>query len=136
MAKALFPTVIGDDGLFQTEQTHNILDDMMSKGNLVAEVRKAELVHLETLFLEFTRRVRDQDFEDRIHSTTIRRQYIRSQPFSQLSSFSTSLTISERKWECMVEMESDRNDSLQPFSKVRPHILTPSNSKWDTIGLN
>ncbi|KAK1535792.1 hypothetical protein CPAR01_09334 [Colletotrichum paranaense] len=71
MAKALFPAVIGDDGLSQIEQTHNILDDMISKGNLVAEVRKAELVHLETLFRKFTRRVRDQDFEDRIPSGSI-----------------------------------------------------------------
>ncbi|KAK1625408.1 hypothetical protein BDP81DRAFT_463935 [Colletotrichum phormii] len=62
MANALFPAAVGADEPAQMRQTHN---DMASKGNLVAEVRKAELAHLETLFREFTRRVGEQDFEGR-----------------------------------------------------------------------
>ncbi|KAK1676008.1 hypothetical protein BDP55DRAFT_693686 [Colletotrichum godetiae] len=66
MATALFPAAVGADEPARMQQTHTILDDMVSKGNLVAEVRKAELAHLETLFREFTRRVREQDFEGNV----------------------------------------------------------------------
>ncbi|KAI3558051.1 hypothetical protein CABS03_00127 [Colletotrichum abscissum] len=121
MAKALFPAVIGDDGLSQMEQTHNILDDMISKGNLVAEVRKAELVHLETLFREFTRRVRDQDFEDRIPSGSIEAVIdpITTQTFVSEPDLVSTTTVSES----------------QPLASVFSD--TPDNTEFlETIGIS
>lgn len=55
MANALFPHL--DDCHTYYQRAHSILDEMVSKGNKVAEMRKLELVHLETLFGELSRRV-------------------------------------------------------------------------------
>lgn len=50
MASTLFPGVADDQGYAQ--QAHAILDEMISKGNKIAEVRRTELVHLENLCQE------------------------------------------------------------------------------------
>lgn len=50
MASTLFPGVADDQCYAQ--HAHKFLDEMIHKGNRVAEVRKAELVHLETLCQE------------------------------------------------------------------------------------
>lgn len=50
MANALFPHL--DDGKTYSQQAHSILDEMVFKGNRVAQMRKSELSHLETLFDE------------------------------------------------------------------------------------
>jgi proline utilization trans-activator len=50
MANAIFPGVAYDQGY--TQQALDILDEMIKSGNKVAEVRKAELVHLEGLCQE------------------------------------------------------------------------------------
>ncbi|KAL0935937.1 uncharacterized protein CTRU02_208152 [Colletotrichum truncatum] len=57
IANALFPSTADLDGPTHSRQAHAILDDMIYKGNSVAEVRKAELVHLESLFGELATRV-------------------------------------------------------------------------------
>ncbi|UDD65176.1 hypothetical protein AFCA_012370 [Aspergillus flavus] len=51
------------DGQAYLEEAHWILDEMISNGNKVAEVRKAELVHLQTLFEELTARVKSQGLQ-------------------------------------------------------------------------
>ncbi|QMW35971.1 hypothetical protein G4B84_011500 [Aspergillus flavus NRRL3357] len=61
MANAVFPQAL--DGQAYLEEAHWILDEMISNGNKVAEVRKAELVHLETLFEELTARVKSQGLQ-------------------------------------------------------------------------
>lgn len=55
MANALFPHL--DDCHTYYQRAHSILDEMVSKGNKVAEMRKLELIHLETLFGELSKRV-------------------------------------------------------------------------------
>lgn len=55
MANAVFPQVV--DGQANSQEAHWILDDMISNGNKVAGVRKAELTHLESLFREVAARV-------------------------------------------------------------------------------
>lgn len=55
MANALFPHL--DDCHTYYQRAHTILDEMVSKGNKVAEMRKLELVHLERLFGELSKRV-------------------------------------------------------------------------------
>ncbi|KXH40273.1 hypothetical protein CSIM01_06450 [Colletotrichum simmondsii] len=131
MAKALFPAIIGDDGLAQMEQTHNILDDMISKGNLVAEVRKAELVHLETLFREFTRRVRDQDFEDRIYSPARRLNGIPSGSIEAvIDPITTQAFVSEPDLVSMTTVSES-----QPLASVLSD--TPDNTEFlETIGIS
>lgn len=57
MANTLFPRVT--DGHGYRKEAHAILDEMITKGNRVAEVRKAELVHLENLMMELAMRVED-----------------------------------------------------------------------------
>ena len=54
MANTLFPRVA--DGQTYSQETHSILDEMICKGNRVAEARKAELTHLESLFRELAER--------------------------------------------------------------------------------
>ncbi|PWY87284.1 Zn(II)2Cys6 transcription factor [Aspergillus sclerotioniger CBS 115572] len=48
MASTLVPDLTGQRG--SSQQAHLILDEIISKGNRVAEVRKTELARLETLF--------------------------------------------------------------------------------------
>lgn len=48
MASALVPELVGQRSFNQ--QAHLILDEIISKGNRVAEIRKADLTRLETLF--------------------------------------------------------------------------------------
>ena len=55
MANTLFPRVTEGQGY--RKEAHAILDEMITKGNRVAEVRKAELIHLENLMMELTMRV-------------------------------------------------------------------------------
>ncbi|KAE8420420.1 hypothetical protein BDV36DRAFT_281516 [Aspergillus pseudocaelatus] len=61
MANAVFPQAL--DGQAYLEEAHCILDEMISNGNKVAEVRKTELVHLETLFEELASRVKSQGLQ-------------------------------------------------------------------------
>ncbi|GLA71007.1 hypothetical protein AtubIFM55763_001287 [Aspergillus tubingensis] len=48
MASALVPELVGQRS--SNQQAHLILDEIISKGNRVAEIRKADLTRLETLF--------------------------------------------------------------------------------------
>ena len=48
MAGALVPELVGQRS--SNQQAHLILDEIISKGNRVAEIRKADLTRLETLF--------------------------------------------------------------------------------------
>lgn len=52
MSSTLFPSSIPEDQRAAQAQAHSCLDEMVSKGNRVAEVRKAELAHLESLCRE------------------------------------------------------------------------------------
>ncbi|KAE8330613.1 hypothetical protein BDV39DRAFT_212915 [Aspergillus sergii] len=61
MANAVFPQAL--DGQAYLEEAHWILDEMISNGNKVAEARKAELVHLETLFEELAARAKSQGLQ-------------------------------------------------------------------------
>lgn len=54
IANAVFPSAAGVDVPTHNLEAHAILDVMVRKGKAVAEVRKAELVHLEFLFSEFS----------------------------------------------------------------------------------
>jgi hypothetical protein len=54
MANALFPQEF--DGKALSEKAHGILNGMISNGNRVAEVRRDELVYLESLFQELSLR--------------------------------------------------------------------------------
>ncbi|KAF0318009.1 hypothetical protein GQ607_014794 [Colletotrichum asianum] len=63
IANALFPSTTEIDGPAHGREAHAILDDMIHKGNSVAEVRKAELAHLEFLFNEFAMRVNQPDIQ-------------------------------------------------------------------------
>ncbi|KAF9873723.1 hypothetical protein CkaCkLH20_08833 [Colletotrichum karsti] len=63
IANALFPSTTDMDGPTHSREAHAILDDMIHKGNSVAEVRKSELVHLEYLFSEFATRLKQPDFQ-------------------------------------------------------------------------
>jgi proline utilization trans-activator len=62
MAGAIFPDM-GDSQPFNQRDAHILIDDLVQKGNRVAEARKAELVFLETAFQEFTRRVQQQGLQ-------------------------------------------------------------------------
>lgn len=57
----LFPHVA--DGPAYSKIAHSILDEMISKGNKLAEVRKSELSHLEMLFKEFALRTEQQGLQ-------------------------------------------------------------------------
>lgn len=61
IANALFPRVV--DGQAYNQRAHLILDEMICKGNKIAEVRKAQLSHLDSLLLELTVRAESQGFQ-------------------------------------------------------------------------
>ncbi|KAI5460366.1 Zn(II)2Cys6 transcription factor [Mariannaea sp. PMI_226] len=61
IAYTLFPHVA--DGPAYSKIAHSILDEMISKGNKLAEVRKSELTHIEMLFKEFALRTEQQGLE-------------------------------------------------------------------------
>lgn len=61
MANTLFPSV--GDGQISSQEAHSILDIMIGKGNKIAGVRKAELAHLETLFMELALRIETQGLQ-------------------------------------------------------------------------
>lgn len=61
MANTLFPSV--GDGQISSQEAHSLLDIMISKGNKIAGVRKAELAHLETLFMELALRIETQGLQ-------------------------------------------------------------------------
>lgn len=52
MARTLFPHVTDSEAC--SNYAHSILDEMISKGNKLAEVRKSELAHIELLFQELS----------------------------------------------------------------------------------
>ncbi|KAJ5702043.1 hypothetical protein N7488_009591 [Penicillium malachiteum] len=56
MASALFPEAL--DGQAFAEEAHSILDQMISNGNKVAQMRKEELIHVERLFFEVATRAK------------------------------------------------------------------------------
>lgn len=61
MANALFPQEV--DGPAHIQEAHSIIDGLVYNGNKVAEVRKAELVHLQSLFEELAARVHSQGLQ-------------------------------------------------------------------------
>lgn len=58
MANTLFPSSTEDQSYSQT--AHSILDEMILCGNRVAEVRKTELIRIESLFSELAKRVEQE----------------------------------------------------------------------------
>ncbi|KAL4895512.1 Zn(II)2Cys6 transcription factor [Aspergillus ambiguus] len=61
MGNALFqPDAVAQS---YSEQGHKILDEMISRGNKIARVRKNELKHLERLFHELNERVREEGLQ-------------------------------------------------------------------------
>lgn len=61
MANTLFPAT--DESTLHSQAAHAILDEMISKGNRVAAMRKKELDHLQNLFAELSRRAEDSGFQ-------------------------------------------------------------------------
>lgn len=61
MANTLFPAT--DESTLHSQAAHAILDEMISKGNRVAAMRKKELDHLQKLFAELSRRAEDSGFQ-------------------------------------------------------------------------
>lgn len=61
MTRTLFPRVV--DGEWCSQAAHSILDEMIRKGNRIAEVRKGELTHLEKLFKELAARIEQQNLQ-------------------------------------------------------------------------
>lgn len=57
MADALFPDAQTPEMENHSQIAHAILDEMIFRGNRLANERKAELMHLETLFQEFRRQM-------------------------------------------------------------------------------
>ncbi|KAL9086681.1 MAG: hypothetical protein Q9165_007000 [Trypethelium subeluteriae] len=62
MARAIFPDM-ADSQIHDQLDANLIFDQMICKGNRVAQARKAELNYLETAFREFTIRSKEQDFQ-------------------------------------------------------------------------
>ncbi len=61
MANTLFPAT--DESTLHSQAAHAILDEMISKGNKVASMRKKELDHLQSLFSELSKRAEDSGFQ-------------------------------------------------------------------------
>ena len=68
MADTLFPDVVDYPSCHQ--QVHLILDNLISRGNRVAEARRSELCHLETLCQDLTSRVQLQGHQ-MLHLTAL-----------------------------------------------------------------
>lgn len=68
MANVLFPRV--PDSQTSSQDAHAILDEMVHKGNRLAEVRKTELAHLETLFQELGARIERRGLQTLTLSTS------------------------------------------------------------------
>lgn len=58
MADALFPGVVNYQGCRQL--THQVLDELVARGNRIAGAKRAQLYHLETLCQELVARVQQQ----------------------------------------------------------------------------
>jgi proline utilization trans-activator len=70
MASAIFPHMTENQPGNQRD-AHLIFDEMIRKGNRVAETRKAELNFLELLFQEFVMRIREQESQPLSRSSTV-----------------------------------------------------------------
>ncbi|KAK2761328.1 hypothetical protein FQN54_001850 [Arachnomyces sp. PD_36] len=68
MANALFPRV--PESQTSSQDAHSILDEMIRKGNRLAEVRKKELAHLESLFQELQDRIERRGLQTLTLSTS------------------------------------------------------------------
>ncbi|KAI9712006.1 MAG: hypothetical protein M1820_001714 [Bogoriella megaspora] len=62
MARAIFPDM-ADNQLPDQQDADLVFDQMICKGNRVAQVRKTQLKHLETAFQKFTMRTKEQDLQ-------------------------------------------------------------------------
>ena len=58
MADALFPGVVNYQGCRQL--THQVLDELVARGNRIAGAKRSQLYHLETLCQELVARVQQQ----------------------------------------------------------------------------
>lgn len=61
MTRTLFPRVA--DGEAGSHTAHSILDEMICKGNKLAEVRKTELTQIESLFQQLATRIEQQGLQ-------------------------------------------------------------------------
>jgi len=61
MTRTLFPRVA--DGETGSHNAHSILDEMICKGNKLAEVRKMELTQIESLFQQLATRIEQQGLQ-------------------------------------------------------------------------
>ena len=63
MTDTLFPDSLGPEGQNHSQTAHVILDEIILRGNRLANERKAELKHLESLFQELRRRMELNGFQ-------------------------------------------------------------------------
>ncbi|KAI8725749.1 hypothetical protein NCS52_00146800 [Fusarium sp. LHS14.1] len=128
MATALFPGVADDQGCRQLG--HQILDNMISRGNRVAAVRKQELVYLEVQCQELIAQVQQQGL----------------QTLSLTAPDETDTELARKadaeQQQRLLSAETDANvalsmapDSINPMHCVHPH-LTSNMEFLDNIGIS
>ncbi|KAI8669806.1 hypothetical protein NCS57_00796800 [Fusarium keratoplasticum] len=128
MATALFPGVADDQGCRQLG--HQILDNMISRGNRVAAVRKQELVYLEVQCQELIAQVQQQGLQTLSLAAP-------DETASELAR-----KVDEEQQQRLLSAETDASaalsmgpDSINPMHCVHPH-LTSNLEFLDNIGIS
>lgn len=128
MATALFPGVADDQGCRQLG--HQILDNMISRGNRVAAVRKQELVYLEVQCQELIAQVQQQGLQTLSLAAP-------DETASELAR-----KADEEQQQRLLSTETDASaalsmapDSINPMHCVHPH-LTSNMEFLDNIGIS
>ncbi|KAH7265836.1 hypothetical protein B0J15DRAFT_391715 [Fusarium solani] len=128
MATALFPGVADDQGCRQLG--HQILDNMISRGNRVAAVRKQELVYLEVQCQELIAQVQQQGLQTLSLAAP-------DETASELAR-----KADEEQQQRLLSAETDASaalsmapDSINPMHCVHPH-LTSNMEFLDNIGIS
>lgn len=128
MANALFPRV--PDSQRFSQDAHAIIDEMISKGNRLAEVRKEELTYLETLFQELVAQIERRGLQTLTLSTS---------PDQTNTELSTSNDTGEET-QGQVFMMEHGTTTIHPLTPPSPDDTLPQTSTnpelLDNIGIS
>ncbi|GKZ67843.1 hypothetical protein AnigIFM50267_002395 [Aspergillus niger] len=129
MANALFPDAV--DGPASAQEAHSILDQMISNGNKVAQVRKEELVHVEGLFMEVAARAEMNGLQPLTLSTTVNEE--RSTEHGRDSTEEQNVRGTEYVEEFV---PIDLPGAGYAHTQYHPSMMMPSAELLDDIGIS
>jgi proline utilization trans-activator len=132
MANVLFPDAV--DGPASAQEAHSILDQMISNGNKVAQVRKEELVHVEGLFMAVAARAEMNGLQPLTLSTSVN---VEERPAEHRSDNNTEGQNLNRNREYVEDfVPIDLPNPGYTHTEYHPSMMMPSTELLDDIGIS